>query len=243
VVTPQGEDKPLASNENEIGRQLNRRVEFYIIGGPNYKHKAMTYIIEPKNTLPFVAKKFNMTVAEIKDYNGLEDDKLVPYTPLRVKRSSELDIIAPSTLAQVDTKDRKIVESDKQVVTASNGQTTTIVETQEPVAVEQGGYYIVQPKNTLYSIARKFKMKPEELMALNGLESNNISIGQRLKVKAGTGTSKTTTEPVSGEYIVKKGDTMYSIARNHRMTVPELQEINHLKNFKVIPGMVLKVRE
>jgi peptidoglycan-associated lipoprotein len=239
VVTPQGEDRPLASNENEIGRQLNRRVEFYIIGGPAYKHKAMTYVIEPKNTLAIVSKKFNMSIPEIKEYNGLESNELVPYTPLRVKRTSENDIIAPSTLAQVDTKNLKIVESDRQVVTVSTNS-NTVIDTPEPNITDTGdGYYVVEPKNTVYSIAKKFGMKPDELKALNGLSSNKISIGQRLKVRGGI----PSTSAVDGEYVVKKGDTMYSIAKRFGMTVDELKAANNLKSNKIKLNRVLKVKK
>jgi peptidoglycan-associated lipoprotein len=244
VVTPQGEDKPLASNENEIGRQLNRRVEFYIIGGPNYKHKAMTYIVEPKNTLPYIEKKFNMTEAEIKEFNGLEDNTLVPYTPLRVKRAGENNIIAPATLAQVDTKNLKIVESDRQVVTVSNENNPNVVNTQETNTVsEEADYYVVEPKNTVFSIAKKFGMTPDELKALNGLESNKISIGQRLKVKGSSSSVKPKTKVKFGKYKVKKGDTMYSIAKKFEMTVDELKEANNLPDNNIKLNMTLKVKK
>jgi peptidoglycan-associated lipoprotein len=240
VVTPQGEDKPLASNENEIGRQLNRRVEFYIIGGPAYKHKAMTYIIEPKNTLPAVAKSFNMTPAEVREFNGLESDELVTYTPLRVKRATEMDIIAPVTLAKVDTKNRKIVESDKVVTVSTDPNFIPVVI--DPANVDENGYYVVQKKNTLFSIARQFGMTPEELMTLNQLESPKIHIGQKLKVKAGSGNTVQTT-PGTGEYVVKKGDTMYSISKMFGMTVDELKAANNLTSNRVTVNMVLKVKK
>lgn len=43
--------------------------------------------------------------------------------------------------------------------------------------------YVVRKGDTLYSISRRYNISVEELMALNGLEDNTISIGQTLKVR------------------------------------------------------------
>ncbi|MFL5728275.1 MAG: LysM peptidoglycan-binding domain-containing protein [Cytophagaceae bacterium] len=235
VVTAQGEGKPLASNENQIGRQLNRRVEFYIIGGPGYVAKAMTYVIEPKNTLASVAKKFNMSVDEVKALNGIDGNELTPYSPLRVRRTGDSDIIAPVTIAQVDTHNRKIVEKEGTVATFN----PTHVNPNQVTNPDQD-YYVVEPKNTVYSISKQFGMTPEELKELNGLKSNKIGIGQRLRVKKGAGIKG---EQTSGQYVVKEGDTMYSISKRFGMTVDELKDLNGLKTNRLLLNMVLKVKK
>jgi len=53
-----------------------------------------------------------------------------------------------------------------------------------PVAPPQGGYgYYVQPKDTVYSIARRFGMTPDQLVALNGIGADyHIETGQILAV-------------------------------------------------------------
>ena len=157
VITAEGEGKPLATNNTPTGRQLNRRIEFFIIGGPGYQTEAMTYVVEPKTTLYSVARKYNMTVDELKKLNGLEGDNLIAYRPLRVKRVGE-DIIAPET--------KNNTKTSANTSSSSNDK-----------------YYIVQPKNTVFSIAKEHGISPEELKELNGLKSNNIVVGQRLRVR------------------------------------------------------------
>ncbi|MCS7085901.1 MAG: LysM peptidoglycan-binding domain-containing protein, partial [Bacteroidia bacterium] len=44
-------------------------------------------------------------------------------------------------------------------------------------------YYVVQPKETLYSISKKFGMTVEELRAWNGMSDYNLKIGQKIKVR------------------------------------------------------------
>ena len=48
---------------------------------------------------------------------------------------------------------------------------------------KQEGTYVVQTKETLYSISKKFNTTVEELKRLNNLPDNSIQIGQTLKVK------------------------------------------------------------
>jgi peptidoglycan-associated lipoprotein len=243
VVTSNGEKKPLASNENEIGRQLNRRVGFYIVGGRGYETKSMAYVIEPQNTLASIAKKFNMSIDEVRSLNGLEGNELTPYTPLRVRRIGDEDIIAPATIAKVNIKNPKIVESDKQISNVTpeqNEATNPQTGKTNAISEEELDYYVVEPKNTVYSISRKFGMSRKELRELNGLSSNKIFIGQRLKVMNG---SKLKWEQTSGRYAVKEGDTMFSIAKRFGMTVEELKELNNLTSNKLNVKMVLKVKK
>jgi LysM repeat protein len=97
-------------------------------------------------------------------------------------------------------------------------------------------YHVVQPAQTLYSIARMHGMTVDELKELNGLNSNTLGIGQRLKVNKG--------EPQKGAsdmYVVKDGDTMFSIAKRFGIPLEELKQINHLDSYKLYESMVLKV--
>jgi len=53
--------------------------------------------------------------------------------------------------------------------------------------------------------------------------------------------TKKTSANLTHNHKVKKGETLYSIARKHGMTVAEIQKLNHLgKKSKVVPGQILK---
>ena len=52
-----------------------------------------------------------------------------------------------------------------------------------PSALPSGNTYQVKPGDTLYSIARKYNTSVDNIKALNNLTSNNLSIGQQLKIK------------------------------------------------------------
>ncbi len=102
-------------------------------------------------------------------------------------------------------------------------------------------YHRVKFGETIYSLARKYKVKKKKVLRLNNLKKRSkISINQLLKFptnKVNT-FSKITEEVTISEtqnefltYIVKADDTKYSLARNHHISVIELEKINpYLKN-------------
>ena len=99
-----------------------------------------------------------------------------------------------------------------------------------PTTVE---YYTVQRGDTLYSISRKFNVPVDRIKEINNLTSNNISIGQRIYL---TDNNEPTT---NNNYIVKRGDTLYSIARDNNISVEELKRINNITNNNIYPGQEL----
>ena len=90
-------------------------------------------------------------------------------------------------------------------------------------------YYVVKKGDTLWSIARAYGLTVEKLKSLNNLTSNNLTIGDSLIVKDSSGNSDNSSNADNNKYyIVKKGDSLYSIARSNNMTVDELKSLNNL---------------
>ena len=74
--------------------------------------------------------------------------------------------------------------------------------------------YIVQRGDTLWNISKKLDTTVDELKKLNNLNSNLLFVGQVLKVPSYESATDTNVT-----YIVKKGDTLYSIASRFNTTV------------------------
>jgi len=87
-----------------------------------------------------------------------------------------------------------------------------------------GDTYVVKSGDTLYGIARKYNLSVDELKKLNNLSSNNLSVGQVLKLSGSTTPSDT------NYYIVKSGDSLYQIANQYNTTVDELKRLNNLSS-------------
>ena len=96
--------------------------------------------------------------------------------------------------------------------------------------------YVVQKGDTLYSIAAKLGTTVAELKKENNLTSNTLQIGQVLRVP-----TKEIYEEEENVYVVKKGDTLYSIAAANNTTVDELKKVNNLTSNILSTGQLLKI--
>ena len=90
-------------------------------------------------------------------------------------------------------------------------------------SADNNKYYTVKMGDSLYSIARINNMTVDELKTLNNLTSNILSIGQRLIISSGSNVP-------NNVYVVKKGNTLWSIANNFNVSVSDLKKINNKSN-------------
>ena len=101
-------------------------------------------------------------------------------------------------------------------------------------------YYVVKKGDTLWSIARAYGLTVDKLKSLNNLTGNNLTIGDSLIVKDSSGNSDNSSSADNNKYyIVKKGDSLYSIARSNNMTVDKLKSLNNLTSNILFIGQKL----
>ena len=97
-----------------------------------------------------------------------------------------------------------------------------------------GEEYVVKKGDSLYSIARKYNTSVDNLKSINNITTDSLAIGQIIKLPS-------TSNVASDTYIVKKGDSLYSIARTYNTSVDKLKEINNLTSNALAIGQVLKL--
>ena len=95
--------------------------------------------------------------------------------------------------------------------------------------------HVVKRGDTLYSLAKTYGMTVDTLKAINGLTTDNITIGQKLNVYQKALSSQTIT------YVIKKGDTLYNIAKIFNTTVDKIKSANGLTSNEIIVGKSLLI--
>ncbi|WP_270755479.1 LysM peptidoglycan-binding domain-containing protein [Ligilactobacillus ruminis] len=114
----------------------------------------------------------------------------------------------------------------------------------KPTVTVSGSYYTIRPGDSWWSIANRFGMDMYQLAQLNGMSINNvIHPGQKIKVK---GTIKNGAKPVkntnTSSYLVKPGDSWWSIAAKHGLSMYALAQRNGKTIYTVIhPGDKLTI--
>ncbi len=93
--------------------------------------------------------------------------------------------------------------------------------------VTQGGYYVIEKGDSLSTIAAKFGIKTSTLRALNHLKKSvAIHIGKKLVIPY---SQKRIDTLVKAEYIVERGDSLGSIAREFNLSSRMIIKLNKLK--------------
>ena len=97
--------------------------------------------------------------------------------------------------------------------------------------------YIVKRGDTLYSIARDNNISVAELKNINNITNNTIYVGQELYLK----NKIVEEEPSENDdiYVVKKGDTLYSISKKLNISIDTLKALNKLNTNEIYVGQQL----
>ncbi len=115
----------------------------------------------------------------------------------------------------------------------------------DPTPTPSPGLYIVRPGDTLWDIARRYRVPLAELVAVNGLRPDGIlAVGQQLLIPtgAGNGNLPTAARATVVEHRVRSGDTLWGIAVAYGVTVEALLTANRLdRNGILAVGQIVRV--
>ena len=179
----------LKNNWEKLAEAVTKAIVEYAGGKYVAPIDSNYYTVKSGDSLWSISRKFGITVDELKSANNLSSNLL----------SVGQNLIIPGKEAQA-----------------------------------MGDEYVVKKGDTLYSIARKYNTSVDNLKSINNITTDSLAIGQIIKLPS-------TSSTASDTYIVKKGDSLYSIARTYNTSVDKLKEINNLTSNALAIGQVLKL--
>lgn len=218
---------------------------------PAESSRPSTYRVQAGDYLKRIAGKFNITVGQLKSWNGLNSDFIYPGQVLKVAPTT-----APAPAGQAEPGQDQ-TESTRPSRDQAPSVPTPTVQT-----------YRVKAGDSLWAIANKHGATIDQIKTWNGLTSNFIYAGQQLRVADPGSSSSTERElplvadrkedqgaaygrgqvvdhlPMYREYYtVRPGDSVYKIAKSFNLTIDELKTMNNLSSNFIAPGQELKVVE
>jgi LysM repeat protein len=183
------------------GLKIGQRIRIPYITKAALPTGSKLHKVAPGETLFSISKQYGTTVSEIMQWNKLQGNDLsvgqslviqnVADTPAPVVQESKA--VPPVVQA---TKEKAVGEKPaavktKEEVKSSSAQIPTSLPTTAPSTSPAvsgralPGEWIshtVSQGETLFSIAQKYEAKVEDLITWNSLSSNNLNIGQKIKV-------------------------------------------------------------
>lgn len=190
------------------------------------------YTVRQGDTLYNVASRYGQNITDISKWNDLQP----PYT---LSLNQQLLVKPPG--------------GDKEQINMTSMSTTPKVP-DVSVSTDETLYHSISAGETLYSISKTYGHSVEQVAAWNGLSPpyNNLKVGQNLRVSSGQKVQKTIAsskgkKTVSKrgkiiQYIVKNGETVYSIAQRYGIKVFDLVTLNGIgEPYTIYSGQKLKI--
>ncbi len=219
-----------------------------------------TYFAKRGEKLEKIARKFGIHVSKLRDVNDLPAQNKIkkPATILvpnghqtDFKPKNNLAASAPeNTLAASPTGSMTpALQDDNNIEFASNQADWLDINTKEEIepSPKSSVTHKVKRGEVMAEIAKRYGVSVKQIMVANSLKSNKVKVGQVLKINvaeaASAGKNKTKKAEKNRTYIVKRGDTLHSIAEKFDVAVADLKRWNKKYGNHIQPGNKLTIKD
>jgi membrane-bound lytic murein transglycosylase D len=230
--------EPTADEEKAVVAETKFKEEVEV----SFVTKIKKYKVKRGDNLSSIANKYGVTVADIKEWNGLKKTSVASGKVLKIKT---LEKVASKVKREIRT-DKKAIENKNETFAAN--EKATKAEKETPLTESKSTeFYVVQKGDNLTAIAKKYSVSVEDLKKWNQLSNGNITLGLQLKLTKDSETSNSNTEVASKteyktqEYVVLKGDNLGNIAKKYKVTTDDLKSWNNLSDNNIQLGSSLIV--
>lgn len=174
--------------------------------------KFAVHTVKRGDTLGAIARKYKITINEIRKQNRLKSDLLSIRQDLLLPIPSDMLSQLTKTNPRNFTK-----KSKKRKIIASR-------------------VHVVKSGDTLSAIARKYKVSMKDIRKKNKLKTDLLALKQKLYLPSLQNVKRTK------RHTVKSGDSLYSISRKYKVDVKKLMRDNKLKSHLLKIGDRLVIR-
>jgi len=201
-----------------IDTELKLGLKLKIPKTPPAEASFIYHIVKEKETLYQISKIYNVTVDDIVLLNAIQGK-----------------VISKGQYLKIPSADAS---------TASSGVNTSNGNAKEDYDKAKYVKYKVQPKETLFSLSKRFGISVDALMYLNDLSSSSLSLGQELLIPIKLVQNKDKQEQDADKYIthkVKSKETLYGIAKEYAVSVNDIRKSNEFGDNDIQVGQSIRI--
>ncbi len=231
----------------------------------DYATKRLRHTVRSGETLTAVARRYGVSVSEVKSWNRLRSNKLLRGQRLTIvrqvrvaprpvpKASAEPTVVlAKNTTTEEEIDTTEASNSKELVADASQVEAQPEVKpakAAKPKPTPKTDTYIVRRGDNLIEISRRHSVSVNDIKVWNNLSSGKIMAGQKLKIISGSPASISTAVASTKSKIqvkpkyhtVQRGDTLWTISQRYGLSVDKIKAANRMKNSKIKAGMKLLI--
>lgn len=181
------------------------------------KHTWTYYKVRRGDNLSSIAAKYKVSLAVLRDWNNLKSNRVVKGRKLKISRDPK-----NTNFASLEEKSEKMG------------------------ATQRTFKYKVHRGESLGKIADKFGVRINQIRNWNKLTTNDITVGQVLKIynsesSSSMGDAISKTPGILTNYTVKKGETIGQIAEQFHVSSSLIRKWNGIKKNNILAGQKLKI--
>ena len=233
----------------------------------NEKHKY--YTVKRGDSLSSIAERFGVTVAQLREWNGIEADDINAGVRIAVDASASRRVSKSESKPEVKTSTYTVKKGDGlgaiaerhgmtlQEIRELNGLKDNNIQAGQKLKVTgkaseersekpeaKSSTYTVKKGDSLGAIAERFGVTVDQLRDWNGIKGNNIQAGQKLTIG---GKSKSSSKAGSSKsakaktHKVRSGESLGVIAEKYGTTAAAIRRANGIKGDNIRVGQTLKI--
>ncbi|GHB73173.1 lytic transglycosylase domain-containing protein [Persicitalea jodogahamensis] len=228
-------------------------------GDGEYMTKRLRHTVRSGETLTSVARRYGVSISEVKSWNRLRSSKLLRGQRLTIVRQVR---VAPRPAAKAEvtlaknTSTKQIPDTtedeDNEELVADAEEQPQIkpAKTTKPQTTAKTATYIVRRGDNLTEIARRHGVSIDDVKDWNDLSSGKILVGQKLKIvnespasiSTAVASAKSVGVKVTPKYhTVQRGDTLWTISQRYGLSIDKIKAANRMKDSRIRAGMKLLI--
>jgi membrane-bound lytic murein transglycosylase D len=232
--------------------------------------KVKYHKIKKGETLSEIASKYDVTLSEIKKWNGLRKNTAKKGVNLKIISEERIaiqpKIIKDTVVSVTETSIKPMVETKNETIIANksteaplqsltekiiNNEDVDKLEVKSTVSInekpinEDKTIHTVKKREGLLAIARQYNTTEDLIKKHNKINKRGIYVGQKLVIlNSKSIENKTDKEIDNSEYhIVKENETLYSVSKIYDLSINALKKLNNFNKDNLVEGEKLIVRK